>query len=164
MLIKDLKANHHFWSWVLLIIFRYGQFVDNLPLFPILKFMLSIPYFLGDTIIIEGLLHCHLPRTIKIGPGISLFHPYGIMINRNTIIGADVIIRNNVTVGVKHQGEPTFAEIESGVDIGAGAKILGSIRIGKSCKIGANAVVLQSFEEGCVIAGVPAQRIRTSKL
>ncbi|MGT2783992.1 hypothetical protein [Streptococcus merionis] len=161
MLIQDLKVNHHFWSWILLIIFRYGQFIDRLPLFSIIKFLLLIPYFLGDLIVIEGLLHCHFPRTIKIEPGISLFHPYGIMINRNTIIGSGVIIRNDVTIGVKHQGEPTFAIIESGVDIGAGAKILGSVRIGHSCKIGANAVVLKSFEEGSVIAGVPAQKIRS---
>ncbi|MBK4778741.1 MULTISPECIES: hypothetical protein [Streptococcus] len=161
MLIKDLRANHHFWSWVLLIIFRYGQFIDNLPLPKIIKLILSTPYFLGDTIIIEGLLHCHFPRTVKIEPGISLFHPYGIMLNRNTVIGSGVIIRNNVTIGVKHQGEPTFAVIESGVDIGAGAKILGSVRIGRYCKIGANAVVLKNFSAGSIIAGVPAKKIRT---
>ncbi|MFC3920268.1 hypothetical protein [Streptococcus lactarius] len=83
------------------------------------------------------------------------------MLNRNTVIGSGVIIRNNVTIGVKHQGEPTFAVIESGVDIGAGAKILGSVRIGRYCKIGANAVVLKNFSAGSIIAGVPAKKIRT---
>lgn len=158
-MIADLKANHHFWSWILLIIFRYGQFIDSLRIPKWVNFILSVPYYLGNIFIIEGLLHCHFPRSIRIEPGISLFHPYGIMINRNTVIGRGVIIRNSVTLGVKHQGDPTYIEIGHGVDIGVGARIIGNVSIGKNCKIGTNAVVLNSFEDGSTIVGVPARKI-----
>lgn len=158
-MLEDIKANHHFWSWVLLIIFRYGQVINKLKIPKFLNYILSIPYYIGNLLIIEGLLHCHFPRSIKIEPGISLFHPYGIMINRNTVIGKKVIIRNNVTLGVKHQGKPTFIQIGSGVDIGAGAKILGSVSIGNDCKIGANAVVLRSYGDNNILVGIPARKL-----
>lgn len=158
-MLEDIKANHHFWSWVLLIIFRYGQVINKLKIPKFLNYILSIPYYIGNLLIIEGLLHCHFPRSIKIEPGISLFHPYGIMINRNTVIGKKVIIRNNVTLGVKHQGEPTFIQIGSGVDIGARAKILGSVSIGNDCKIGANAVVLRSYGDNNILVGIPARKL-----
>ena len=53
--------------------------------------------------------------------------------------------------------------IEDDVFIGAGAKILGDVRIGRHATIGANAVVLQSVPAATVVAGVPARVIRINK-
>ena len=53
--------------------------------------------------------------------------------------------------------------IEDEVFIGAGARILGDVRIGRCATIGANAVVLQSVPVGAVVAGVPARVIRIEK-
>ncbi len=53
--------------------------------------------------------------------------------------------------------------IEENVEIGAGAKIIGSVKIGKNSKIGANAVVTKSFPENSVLVGVPAKNIALEK-
>ncbi|ARD97620.1 hypothetical protein NE298_12235 [Lactococcus lactis] len=153
---EDYKANHHFWSFVLLTIFRYGQKVDRLKLPKVLKFLFLLPYYILNLVIVEGFLHCHFPLSISLGKGVALFHPYEIMLNRHAIIGEHVIIRNGVTIGVKRQGEYCQAEIGDRVDIGTGAKIIGSVKIGENSIIGANSVVITSFEENSIIVGVPA--------
>ena len=64
-----------------------------------------------------------------------------------------------VTIGGR-SGISGVPIIEDEVFIGAGAKILGDVTIGKGATIGANAVVLQSVPAGAVVAGVPARVIR----
>lgn len=120
-----------------------------------------IPYHIANQLLIEGLLHCHFPITAVIGSGLSLFHPYEIMLNKHVKIGQNVTIRNGVTIGVKFQGGYGGAVIGDNVDIGTGAKIIGQISIGNNSIIGANAVVTKSFPSNSVIAGVPAKLLRT---
>ena len=73
------------------------------------------------------------------------------------MFGDDVVIRNGVTVGLKRTHERGAPVIGNRVDIGAGAKILGAIRIGDDVVIGANAVVLQDVPPHSLAIGVPAQ-------
>lgn len=160
ILLKDLKANHHFWAFILLIIFRYGQFICKLKINKIFKFIFLLPYFLGNAFIIEGLLHCHFPLTAQIDSGLSLFHPYEIMLNRHVKIGKNVVLRNGVTIGVKYQNGYGGAIVGNNVDVGTGAKIIGKIKIGDNTIIGANAVVTKDFGADLVIAGVPAKVLR----
>jgi len=68
-----------------------------------------------------------------------------------------VVMRNGVTIGLKRTNERGAPVIGNRVDIGAGAKILGPIRIGDDAVIGANAVVVHDVPAGAVAVGIPAR-------
>jgi serine O-acetyltransferase len=74
-------------------------------------------------------------------------------------MGVDVTVRLGVSLGLRRTGVPGAPVVGFGVDIGAGAKILGPVRIGDGAVIGANAVVLCDVPAGALAVGVPA-RIR----
>ena len=92
-----------------------------------------------------------------IGKGVFIDHATGVVIGETTIIGNNVLIYQQVTLGgvslSKGKRHPT---IEDGVTIGAGAKVLGNITIGKDAKIGANSVVIKDVPSECTAVGVPA--------
>lgn len=97
-----------------------------------------------------------IPIACKIGGGLLIPHPNGIVIHPDVIIGHNCLIFQQVTIGFSGNGVP---EIGGHVDIGAGAKILGQIKIGNHSKIGANAVVLSDVPSNCTAIGVPAKLI-----
>jgi serine O-acetyltransferase len=90
----------------------------------------------------------------RIGGGLVLPHPNGIVIHPDAIIGPNCLIFQQVTLGVGERGAP---RIGGHVDIGAGAKILGGVSIGDHSKIGANAVVLRDVPPFATAVGVPAR-------
>jgi serine O-acetyltransferase len=100
-----------------------------------------------------------LGYTVKLGRRVRIWHHGGMVLSARSI-GDDVHIRHNTTMGIARRSEvakrPT---IESGVDIGVGACILGDVTVGHDSVIGANAVVVTSFPPHSKIAGVPARAI-----
>lgn len=90
----------------------------------------------------------------RIGGGLSLPHPSGIVIHPAAIIGPNCLIFQQVTLGSGGGGAP---RIGGHVDIGAGAKILGGVSIGDHAKIGANAVVLEDVPPFATAVGIPAR-------
>ncbi len=97
-------------------------------------------YFLGCDI---GLA---LPRTV------FLPHPMGIVIHQGTRIGNDVVIGHQVTIGGRDLSNSAPC-IDDGVYIGAGAKILGNLRVGAGATVGANAVVTKDVPAGSTVVG-----------
>ena len=101
-----------------------------------------------------------LPYTVRLGRRVRIWH-HGGMILHAQAIGNDVQIRQNTTFGVvrsHHNFElPT---IEDGADIGAGACVLGAIRIGCRAVVGANAVVLRDVPDDAVAVGIPARVVK----
>jgi len=96
-----------------------------------------------------------IPINCRIGGGLLIPHPNGIVIHPDVEIGPNCLIFQQVTLGVlAASGAP---QVGGHVDIGAGAKILGAIHIGNHTLIGANAVVLSDVPERCTAIGVPAQ-------
>ena len=82
-----------------------------------------------------------------IGPRLFIDHGMGVVIGQTAEIGADVTIYHGVTLGgVSLAPGKRHPTIEDGVVIGAGAKVLGAITIGKNTRIGANAFVGQDVE------------------
>lgn len=80
----------------------------------------------------------------KIGRGIMLDHATGIVVGETAVIENDVSILQSVTLGgTGKSGGDRHPKIREGVMIGAGAKILGNIEVGRGAKIGAGSVVLQ---------------------
>jgi serine O-acetyltransferase len=94
-----------------------------------------------------------IPINTRIGGGLLLPHPSGVVIHPEVEIGPNCLIFQQVTIGTRHGGMP---RIGGHVDIGAGAKILGAIEIGDHACIGANAVVLHDVPGGKTAVGVPA--------
>ena len=80
-------------------------------------------------------------------------HPYGIVIHSKAQIGSGVTVMQQVTIGGKDPGVNLAPVIEDNVYIGAGAKILGAIRVGRGAVIGANAVVTRDVPSYCTVVG-----------
>jgi serine O-acetyltransferase len=122
---------------------------------------LWVLYKVVDLLLVKLLIGADLPASACIGPGLMLQHGgKGVMLNENVIIGADVELFHEVTVGWKEvrdrDREHPVPSIGDGVVIGAGAKVLGDITIGDGAIVGANAVVLRDVPPGAVAVGVPA--------
>lgn len=97
----------------------------------------------------------------QIGPGLFIDHGMGVVIGETTEIGENVTLYQDVTLGgtgiERGKRHPT---IGNHVVIGAGAKVLGNIRIGDNVKIGAGSVVIHSVPDYCTVVGVPAEIVR----
>jgi serine acetyltransferase len=99
-----------------------------------------------------------LPYTVKLGRRAIIEHQSGIVIHGHCIIGDDCIIRQGCTLGNKTLDRPYDAPtLGNGVNVGAGAKILGAVHIGDDANIGANAVVLDDVPAGGTAVGIPAR-------
>ena len=105
----------------------------------------------------EVLTGIELPCEVTLGRRFRIDHFGGIVISGDAVFGDDCVIRNGVTVGLRHTGSRGAPVLGNRVDIGAGAKILGAIRIGDDVLIGANAVVLTDVPSNSVAVGIPAR-------
>ncbi|MBN8842317.1 MAG: serine acetyltransferase [Sphingomonadales bacterium] len=111
-----------------------------------------------------GYRHCRnvygieLPYTVRLGRRVIFEHQGGIVVHGSSAIGDDCIIRQNCTLGIRRMDALDDAPtLERGVSVGAGAVILGAIRLGENAQVGANAVVLSDVPPGSLAVGVPAK-------
>jgi serine O-acetyltransferase len=98
-----------------------------------------------------------IPCETRIGRGLRIDHSHGIVISGDAWLGDDVVLRNGVTIGLRRAAKRGSPVIGHRVDIGAGAKILGTISVGDDACIGANAVVLCDVPAFSIAVGVPAR-------
>ncbi|MFM8332827.1 MAG: serine O-acetyltransferase [Candidatus Methylumidiphilus sp.] len=112
---------------------------------------------------VQILTGIELPCEATLGRRVRIDHFGGIIISGDTVLGDDVVIRNGVTIGLKRTGERGAPIIGNRVDIGAGAKILGAIRIGDDVAVGANAVVITDVPPNSLAVGIPARIIRRNE-
>lgn len=108
---------------------------------------------------------CDIPCSVQIGHHLHLPHfGLGVVIHPHTIIGDNVVIFQQVTIGVRQQGKSTCIVIGNQVLLGAGSKVLGmgNLEIGDNVKVGANSVVLHSIEKNKTVVGIPAKDIDRS--
>jgi serine O-acetyltransferase len=94
----------------------------------------------------------------RIGKGIMIDHAHSIVIGETAVVGDNVSMLHSVTLGGtgKEDGD-RHPKIGDGVLIGAGAKVLGNIRVGNCSRIAAGSVVLQDVPRCSTVAGVPAR-------
>lgn len=110
--------------------------------------------------LIETLTGITLPEYATVGRRLNIEHFGGIIVHGNTVIGDDCLIRQGVTLGNRHADRPDEAPVlGNGVQVGAGAKVLGAVHIGDGAAIGANAVVLCDVPAGAIAVGIPARVI-----
>lgn len=93
----------------------------------------------------------------RIGTGVMIDHGTGVVIGETAVVENNVSILHEVTLGGtgKETGD-RHPKVREGVLIGAGAKILGNVEIGRGAKVAACSVVLESVPAHCTVAGVPA--------
>jgi serine O-acetyltransferase len=96
-----------------------------------------------------------------IGRRFFIDHGMGVVIGETAEVGDDVMIYHDVTLGgrslARVKRHPTIGD---GVVIGAGARVLGPVIVGKGAQIGANAVVVRDVPDGAVVVGVPGELLQ----
>lgn len=143
-------------SLFLVFLYVLNLYIRKIPL-RILRFpldLLIVPVYM----FVQTFLGIVLPRKATIGEGLRIYHYSGIVINPFVVIGKNCSLRQCVTIGnrLSYNDCPVIGD---NCDIGAGAKILGKIKIGNNVKIGANAVVLTDVPDGATAVGIPARII-----
>jgi serine O-acetyltransferase len=101
--------------------------------------------------------NCIIGRGADFGPRFVLIHATGVVINGDVTGGADLRIEHQVTIGAEGRRAPVLGDR---IFIGAGAKVIGDIRVADDARIGANAVVVHDVPSGCTVVGVPARVVR----
>jgi serine O-acetyltransferase len=130
--------------------YRFRHRVVRAPL----SFLYKVLFLLMQ--ILTGI---ELPCETKIGRRFRIDHFGGIIVSGDAVFGDDIIIRNGVTVGLRNSGTRGSPVFGNRVDIGAGAKILGTITIGDDVTIGANSVVIHDVPSNSAAVGIPARII-----
>jgi serine O-acetyltransferase len=162
IVLEDLKAQREgllglgFWA---LIVYRFGH-----ARFIIKNRYLRLPWtiaYLFLNKVVEIVCGICIGATATIGRRLSVEHHGCIVVHGSTVMGDDCMIRQGVTIGNAGPQDPLGAPvIGNRVEIGAGAKIIGRIRIGDDAIIGANAVVVRDVPSMAVVGGVPARVIK----
>lgn len=133
------------------VLYRMAQFFRKIYLGIVSFVLLDINKFLNG---------CVIGRNAEFGRGFVLMHPIGVVINGGVKGGENVVIESGVVIGAARNGYPVEVPvIGNNVFIGAGAKVLGGIKIGNNVKIGANAVVVKDVCDGATVVGVPGRII-----
>jgi serine O-acetyltransferase len=96
-----------------------------------------------------------ISKEARLGEGVFFVHPVGVVIGGDAQVGDRVQFYGNATVGSTRATD--YPVIEEDVQVGAGARILGKVRVGARSRIGANAVVLQDVPPDSLAVGVPAK-------
>lgn len=140
-----------FWA---MLVYRYGRWRYTVRPGWLRKVFSLIYHVLFK--FVQILTGIELPCEVVVGDNFVIDHFGGIVVSGYARFGANCRIRNGVVVGLKNVEEPIAPVFGDNVDIGAGAKILGPIRIGNNVRIGANAVVLCDVPDDHMAVGVPA--------
>jgi putative colanic acid biosynthesis acetyltransferase WcaB len=161
-ILQDWQINKDtsFKSRLTLLMFRLAQYLKTLPSIFILIFIL---YRFLYQIVVEWVLGIELPWNTQVGSNLKLQHGHGLVVNHETIIGGNCILRNSTTIGNKRQQDGSYSaspKIGDNVDIGANVVIIGSITVGNNAVIGAGSVVIKDVPKGAVVVGNPARVIR----
>lgn len=105
--------------------------------------------------------HVDIHPAAKFGSGVLLDHATGIVVGETAEVGDDVSMLHGVTLGgTGVSGGTRHPKIGSGVVIGTGVRVLGSVLVGKGAKIGAGSLVLEDVPEGVTVVGSPAKEVK----
>lgn len=147
----DFKRNNSFLSKLVMATYRFGNLINRLPNKTI-RLPFWIVYKFADLVFVKTIASADIPATCKIGKNLYLGHgANGIVIHPNAVIGNNVTIYHQVTIGSNKTGNNSAPIIEDNVFIGVGAKILGNIIVGYSTKVGACTLVVENTPSNSTI-------------
>lgn len=155
---KEISGGN-FWkepSAIVIYLYRILEEVSKIKLWFLRKFLniIFVPIYKFFSVFVG----ISLPRGCKIGNGFVIFHFGAIALNENVIIGKNCTLRQGVTIG-NRKYLTDVPIIGDNVNIGAGAVIIGDIKIGNNVDIGANSVVLIDVPDNHIAVGNPARII-----
>ncbi|UXH79494.1 serine acetyltransferase [Roseateles amylovorans] len=142
-------------------VYRFGRRVDAMPEGMGRRLRTKVYWLMFRWA--ETLTGISLPKDCRVGPGLRIWHFGGVFINPATVIGAGCTLRQGVTLGNRVEDGPCPV-LEDGVELGAYAQVLGGVRLGRGCKVGAMAVVLQDVPPGATAVGNPARILHAQPL
>lgn len=164
---QDIRNN---WGWTrpgsrALVVYRFGAWLEDqrpsLLRSVLLRLQTSMQRYVRNAYGIE------LSRTARIGTGLIIGHQSGIVIHEYAVIGADCVIRQGVTMGVARLTGEALSNFNAPVlgnrvDVGAGAVIMGAVKIGDDVRIFPNAVVMTDVPSNTTVMA-PTSRLITMK-
>ena len=139
--------------WVM-VVYRFGRWRYGVRP-TLLRKVFSLLYRVAFKLV-QILTGIELPCEVEVGRNFVIDHSGGVVVSGYARFGDNCRIRTGVVVGLARVERPEAPHIGDNVDIGAGAKVLGGIRIGNNVRIGANAVVLRDIPDDSIAVGVPA--------
>ncbi|MEQ3633717.1 hypothetical protein [Thalassolituus sp.] len=154
----DMRSNIYLKSKLLLIMYRLSNYLYSKGFFgklfgaPIIIFYNFSGWFLG----------IEIPAKTNIGKPFILMHGVGLVVNADSIIGDNVIMRQGCCVGNKINIDGSFSAapvIGNNVEFGANSQVIGPVTVADDVKIGSGAVVVKNCESGKIYVGVPAKPI-----
>ena len=153
----DFSAHGRDWGaqgfWAMLV-YRFGRWRYGVRPAPLRKLFSLVYKFLYK--FVQILTGIELPCEVPVGKGFVIEHSGGIVVSGFARFGDHCRIRNGVVIGLARTEDPCAPQRGDNVDVGAGAKLLGNIRIGNHVRIGANAVVVTDVPDNSIAVGVPA--------
>lgn len=158
---EDLEAHRGEWSrpgFQTLAVYRIGRWTTTIktkavraPLYKLAR---------AGHVFCRNFYGIELPFETIVGRRVIFEHQHGIIVHGNAQIGDGCILRQGCTLGVKNMDQSDAApRLGRNVNVGCGAKLLGSIQIGGNVTIGANSVVIRDIKPNTVVAGIPAKEI-----
>lgn len=135
-------------------LYRFGRRVDARPA-GVAKRLMTACYWLAFRLV-ETAVGISLPKAAAIGGGLRIWHFGGVFVHPGVVIGRNCTLRQGVTIGNRREGGPVPV-IGDEVEFGAYAQVLGGVRIGNGCRIGALSVVLCDVPDGATAVGSPAR-------
>jgi len=134
------------------IIYRFTHLLWRYKLYWLARFISTLARWITGIEIHPGAV---------IGQRFFIDHGMGVVIGETSEIGDDCMMYHGVTLGGtswdKVKRHPT---LKDGVIIGAGAKILGPITLGKNVRVGSNSVVVRSVDDNCTVVGIPGRVLK----
>lgn len=163
---NEVSSNTSFKSKFVILMFR----ISSLKHTKYNKYFLFIfsMFFVINYIIVDFLMGVEIKPSTKIGWGLIIFHPTSIIINPETVIGENFILRQGVTIGNKFNKELNIETkspiIGNNVEIGANSTIVGDILMGDNVKVGANVFIDFNVPENSLVVPERSKIIKKSKV
>lgn len=154
-LVLDFSRNKGNWRGKIIVcLYRFSQLVRGTePASTLIRKFLIFPLDF-----LQWIFGCEISPKAQIGPGLIIYHPFGIVIGPFCRIGSNFVIRQNCTVGQKNMlgDAPTIGD---NVEMGAHSIILGAICVGNNVVIGANSMLISDAIDSGIYVGSPAKLI-----
>jgi serine O-acetyltransferase len=150
---RPFLKEHSLWAiWI----YRFGRRVDQRPNGIRKRLLLVMYWFIFR--VVETAIGVSIPKSCVIEGGLRIWHFGGVFIHGKAVIGKNCTMRQGVTIGNRYNDGPA-PRLGDNVDLGAYAQVLGAVRIGNGCKVGAMTVVLIDMPDGSTAVGPPARII-----